>query len=148
MKWSILFVLLAGTTQAEVRTWVCGKHSARATLLGVTRGIAALKVEDGQTVGIATNKLSADDQAYIRQWLRDYHGWPGPSYKPGPSYEQLARRAARAKAARYRILSRDYSLRESRARQQDAVNRSWRPYVSSLLRVPPAPRPRRCPTND
>lgn len=55
--------------QDEVRVWkdATGKHSVKATLIKVASGKVTLKrVEDGKEVTLAFDKLSAEDQAYLK----------------------------------------------------------------------------------
>lgn len=71
-RWlAVALALLAfgGAAQAEMRTWTdsTGKHKIEAELLSTAAGKARLRRDDGKEITIALDRLSDEDQAFIKK---------------------------------------------------------------------------------
>jgi hypothetical protein len=59
----------APPTDPRTRTWVSakGQHQINATFISATAGVVTLESEDGKRVKVPIDRLSADDQEFIRR---------------------------------------------------------------------------------
>jgi hypothetical protein len=65
----VFLVVLVSTADSETRKWSdkSGTHSVDAEFVGLADGQVVLKREGGRTVRVPLDKLSAQDQEYVRQ---------------------------------------------------------------------------------
>lgn len=99
------FLATASPAQEKVRTWtdITGQHKSRAAFVALDEGQVTLQREDGKTVKVPLDRLSATDQAYARRTARtslqakelpvavanaggDWPQWRGPN-RDGISHE-------------------------------------------------------------
>lgn len=75
MKSCALLLLLScwlPVDEEEARVWTdaSGKFSVEATLVESKNGIVVLNKTDGSRIEVPLNRLSKDDQKYLREWVR------------------------------------------------------------------------------
>lgn len=61
------------TVKHLAKTWIdaTGKHETKAFLMGYERGQVTLKSPEGKVTKVKLSSLSKDDQAFVRQWVKD-----------------------------------------------------------------------------
>ena len=97
-----LVLLILSASHAETRTWTdsTGKHKVEGDFLEILEGQVKLQRTDGKKVSLPLSKLSKEDQAYLRELVKNRRNGQPEEASPFATEDRVGSGRSNANAAR------------------------------------------------